>query len=85
MPFLLELPSGLAPWKVKIFDRERLEPPHATIVNGKMFYRWGLREMDFLDDFPPGRQVPGTILAFVRRNHTVLVAEWNREHADNPV
>src|SRR5438132_9689932 len=34
MPFSLPLPSALTAWKVRIFDNELLETPHASIVKG---------------------------------------------------
>lgn len=39
-------------WKVKIYDNERLEPPHITLICRERVWRVGLRERDFL--VPPG-------------------------------
>jgi len=38
MPFELQLPRNLKAdgWKVKIFDKEELEPPHVTVLRGQM-------------------------------------------------
>jgi len=43
MPVELSLSKELktAKWKVKIRDRERLEPPHVSIINGTNTWRIG--------------------------------------------
>jgi hypothetical protein len=43
MPYLLPLPPGLEAWKVRIFDNELLEVPHATIVKKTQLWRFNLR------------------------------------------
>src|SRR5205809_818363 len=54
MPHELNLPKRLKAkgWKVKIREKERLEPPHVTILCGKREWRVGLRDKGFL--VPPG-------------------------------
>src|ERR1700688_3912960 len=54
MPHELRLPKRLKArgWKVKIREKERLEPPHVTIMCGKKEWRVGLRDKNFL--VPPG-------------------------------
>ena len=51
MAFSLELPVDLrkAGWKVKIRDRERLEPPHVTIPLKASAWRLDLRTGQFLE------------------------------------
>ncbi|WP_406694687.1 hypothetical protein V5E97_26885 [Singulisphaera sp. Ch08] len=39
-------------WKVKIQEKERLEPPHVTVWHGERMWRIGLRNRDFI--VPPG-------------------------------
>lgn len=30
-------------WKVKIRERERLEPPHVTVINSNFIKQWNLK------------------------------------------
>lgn len=52
MPFELDLPRRLKArgWKVKIFEKERLESPHVTIYlkRGDRAWRVGLRDGVFI-------------------------------------
>src|SRR2546425_12809991 len=54
VPFTLNLPEPWASrgWKVKIRDRERLEPPHGTILQKTRAWRFDLRSDEFLDKKP---------------------------------
>ncbi|HVS11835.1 MAG TPA: hypothetical protein VMS76_18355 [Planctomycetota bacterium] len=51
MPFALELPDHLrrAGWKVKVRDKERLEPPHVTILFKARTWRLDLGTREFLE------------------------------------
>lgn len=88
MPFELELPTAVKKrgWKVKIRDRERLEPPHVTILYKTEAWRLGLRDGAFL--VPPGGSW-SAILVEVRRaiehGWPTLVAAWDRMYPENPV
>ncbi len=89
MPFELKLPSNLkAAWKVKIFDKEELEPPHATIFRGPDTWRLGLRDGRFL--VPPGgswRDFPKDLQKVLKNQKTLLTLrrEWDRIPPTNPV
>jgi hypothetical protein len=85
MPYELKLPAGLsgAGWKVKIRDKERLEPPHATILKGMRAWRWNLRNGRFMDDVPPARDVPSAIMELLRENLERLRREWDRMYPLN--
>jgi hypothetical protein len=86
MPYDLPLPRSLASsWRVKIYDSERLEPPHVTIVKGRESWRINLRTRAFMDDEPPPRSIPKEVTRIVRDNWRRLQREWNRIHNDNPV
>jgi len=87
MPYNLPLvPRRLASqgWKVKIRDRERLEPPHITVIFGPHSWRIGLREHDLMDG---GRwsEIDEGVLACIRAQWEVLCAQWNLMYPDNPV
>ena len=58
MPYDLPLPRKLASsWRVKIYDNERLEPPHVTVVKGYDSWRINLRTKEFMDDEPPPHEI----------------------------
>ena len=43
---------------MKIYDNERLEPPHVTIVKGRDSWRINLRTKAFMDEEPPPKDEP---------------------------
>lgn len=72
-------------WKVKVRDRERLEPPHVTILHRTRSWRWDLREQQFLDTHPDPAAVPVAIMADVRQSLEMLRRTWNRMYPENPI
>jgi hypothetical protein len=87
MAFSLPLPSpwGSQGWKLKIRDRERLEPPHVTVLHRSRAWRWNLRAGGFMDTDPPPNDVPNEIVAFLEHNLVRLRAEWDAMYSSNPV
>jgi hypothetical protein len=87
MPTTIPLPPALANdrWKLKIRDRERLEPPHATVIRGRQSWRWDLRAQRFMDTDPPSSDVPADLVALLHAQHLDLVAAWNGTYPENPV
>jgi hypothetical protein len=87
MPFELPLPKRVARerWKVKIRDRERLEPPHVTILHKTRMWRFDLRSEIFLDREPDPADVPAEVVATIRAHLDELRREWDRMFPDNPV
>jgi hypothetical protein len=87
MPFELELPSSLRKqrWKVKIRERERVEPPHVTIIRNALAWRFDLRDLVFLDKDPPPRDVSRAVVDRVVANIDELRAAWDRMYPENPV
>jgi hypothetical protein len=89
MAFDLALTDSLKrqSWKVKIADKERVEPPHATIIHRTTRWRYGLRERAFLEDEPDPQGVPNELIKFIKQEetHKLLVAAWNRMYPNNPV
>lgn len=87
MPFALTLPEPWASrgWKAKIRDRERLEPPHVTILLRTRAWRFGLRSATFLDREPDPKGVPEEIVAALRSSLELLRREWDRIFPENPV
>ena len=87
MPFALNLPEPWATrgWKVKIRDRERLEPPHVTILRRTRAWRFDLRSERFLDKEPDPNEVPKDVVSEVRSNLTLLRQEWDRMFPENRV
>lgn len=80
MPYSLPLPGELAAkgWKVKIRDKERLAPPHVSILYKTTTWRWDLRARALMDEDPPPREVPKALMELLERNHDVLCAQWDR-------
>lgn len=87
MPFALNLPEPWPSrgWKVKIRDRERLEPPHVTILQKTRAWRFNLRSETFLDNEPDPKDVPKEIVDEIRSNLTLLREEWDRMFPGNPI
>lgn len=87
MAFSLSLPEPWASrgWKAKIRDKERLEPPHVTLLHKTRAWRMGLRELGFLDDSPPPMEVPAEVFTFVKENLQTLRDAWDRMYPENPV
>lgn len=87
MAFKLNLPEPWAyrGWKVKIRDRERLEPPHVTILHKTRAWRIDLRSEKFLDKEPNAEEVPKAVVAEVLSNLTLLRHEWDGMFPENPV
>ena len=88
MPFDVALPASVkkAGWKVKILEKERLEPPHVTIRRGVRTWRLGLRDGEFL--VPPGgswNNVPAEVREAIEANWDALVAAWDEKYPENPV
>jgi hypothetical protein len=77
-----------AGWKVKISDKERLEPPHVTIINGTTRWRYGLRndKPGFLDDEPPPNKVPQGLVEEIEKTENMenLRKNWNKIYPGNP-
>ena len=87
MAYELPLPSWAKEkgWKVKIRDKERLEPPHATILKRTQSWRWGLRTRTFMDRWPNPREVPEALLESMEAQHAALCRQWDQMYPENPV
>lgn len=87
MAYELTLPPRLKSqqWKVKIRDRERVEPPHVTLMHRTKAWRLGLREGAFLDKKPPPEDVPEDLVEYVLEHIGELVEAWDEMYPENPV
>lgn len=89
MPAELELPPALkkGKWKVKIWENEIREPPHATIIRGTRKWRLDLATGEFMDDKPKPSDVPKSLLDHVKakKNWKWLREQWNAKYPGNPV
>lgn len=87
MPYELPLPPSARAqgWKVKIRDKERLEPPHATVLRRMDVWRWNLRTRAFMDVDPHPREVSDDVLETVMDNYATLCSEWDKMYPENPV
>jgi hypothetical protein len=87
MPYKLSLPASWIAqgWKAKIRDRERLEPPHVTLLRGCSAWRISLRTGQFLDHEPDPAYVPTEVLEHVQANMDELRAAWDEMYPENAV
>lgn len=87
MPYSVPLSRDLQGqgWKVKIRDRERLEPPHVTILRETRAWRIDLRSRSFMDDSPDPAEVPPALLAQIRASWDTICTEWDAMYPTNPV
>ena len=87
MPYNLDLPEDLkqAGWKVKIYDKERLEPPHVTILKKVRAWRLSLRDGTFLDPSDKWSQIDKVLKELVEEEWDNLCEAWDRIHPTNPV
>ena len=86
MAYSLPLPSRLArQWTVKIRDRERVEPPHVTILRGTRGWRVDLRSGEYLDEEPDPRDVPAEVRRALDDHWDELRRMWDSMYPENPV
>jgi hypothetical protein len=87
MPIEYEVPEPWNDrgWRVKIQDKERVEPPHVTVLFKRWKWRFGLREKDFLDKEPSPGDVPGDLVRFLEDNVGAFCSDWGEMYPDNPV
>ena len=87
MPITFDISADLkkSGWKVKIREKETVEPPHVTVINGLKAWRWDLREKKFMDKKPPKKLVPTAIVKFLKENHGDIVAAWDKKYPLNKV
>src|SRR5437588_729900 len=90
MPFSLNLPKKLRVhgWKVKIQEKERLEPPHVTVWHGEDVWRISLRTKAFL--VPPGgswKDIDDEVRELIEdeNNWKALCNAWDERYQSNPV
>lgn len=86
MAFNLRLPALLAKmlWKVKIRDKERVEPPHITIIHKTQTWRVCLRDGRFMDG-GSWKNMPDGLEQAVRANWQRLCDAWDAMYPHNPV
>ncbi len=88
MPFELPLPNKLKAegWKVKIREKERVEPPHVTVMHKAREWRLGLRNKELL--VPPGgriKDIDEGVMRVVEEHWENLIAAWDAKYPENPV
>lgn len=87
MPYDLDILLRLKKqgWRVKIYDGERLEPPHVTILFKGQSWRLSLRDRAFLDRGDRWSQIDERVRAAVEAAWEDLQKAWDRMYPKNPV
>lgn len=73
-------------WKVKIREKERVEPLHVTIMHKADEWRLGLRDKQLL--IPPGgriRDIDAAVMLIIEEHWQELIEAWDANYPDNPV
>lgn len=88
MPYELPLPRKLKArgWKVKIREKERVEPPHVTILHNEDEWRLGLRDRQLL--VPPGgrmKDIDPDVRRRIDENWDELKRQWDAKYPENPI
>jgi hypothetical protein len=74
-----------AGWVLKVRDRERVEPPHVTLLHRGRAWRFGLRGHAFLDREPPSRDVPKALQLALAARIIEFTQVWDTMYPWNPV
>lgn len=87
MAFTLPLPVKWSSqgWIVKIRDRERLEPPHATVMRRTTSWRWDLREGNFMNPGPDPSAIPAAVVLALETHLQELRDAWDVMYPENPI
>lgn len=88
MPFELPLPKKLRAegWKVKIREKERVEPPHVTVMHKAGEWRLGLRDKRL--PVPPGgriKDIDAAVWRIIEEHWGRLKEERDARYPENPV
>jgi hypothetical protein len=71
---------------VEIREKERLEPPHVTILLREEEWRLGLRDRKLL--IPPGgrpKDIDAEVLQIIEDHWEQLKEAWDAKYPENPV
>jgi hypothetical protein len=85
MAYSLRLPRKFRQWKVKIRDRETVEPPHVTVLRKTQAWRLELRTGEFMDAEPDPADVPEALVSFIKEDARwqQLRDEWDSMYPHN--
>jgi hypothetical protein len=87
MAYSLRLPKRFKQWKVKIRDRETVEPPHVTVLRKTLGWRINLRTGELMDAEPDPSEVPEALMKLIKveANWRTLRARWDSMYPHNRV
>ncbi len=85
MAYSLRLPRRFKQWKVKIRDRETVEPPHVTVLRKTRAWRVDLRTGEFMDAEPEPDDVPEALVKVIKgeANWQTLREQWDAMYPHN--
>ena len=73
-------------WKVKIREKERVEPPHVTVMHKADEWRLGLRDKRLL--VPPGgrvKDIDAAVMQIIEERWEQLQEAWDEKYPENPI
>ncbi len=85
MPYSLPVPTSLAGWSVKIYDKEVRESPHVTVICGECTWRFNLRTKRSMDPEQAGCKLHKRIEKLISANWALLIKKWDEKYPDNKV
>jgi hypothetical protein len=71
---------------VKIREKERVEPPHVTVMRHTEEWRLGLRDKQLL--VPPGgriKDIDPEVMEIIEEYWEQLIGAWDAKYAEHPV
>lgn len=72
-------------WRLKIRDKEAVEPPHVSLLRGPRCWRICLRTGLFLDRRPDPDEVPRRLTKHIRNRLDEFIPVWDAAYPLNPV
>lgn len=86
MAFSFDLPPAWRKrWRLKIRDKETVEPPHVSLLLKTECWRLCLRTRKFLDREPDPKAVPPRLMRHILSRVDEFVAVWDEMYPLNPV
>ncbi len=83
--FPLPEPWDSQGWRLKIRDKERVEPPHVSLMRKTQTWRFNLRDGAFMDHHPDPAEVPKELMELLSQQIENYRTAWDAMYPKNPV